>query len=302
MLPPHYKFPPRQPWHSFLRRLVKWRQIDWDSTFTQVLFALLYPSRLALVASHRLQTQGQLSRGDPGVFLCLLYLAGAAGLAHGAAFLAGRGLEFASFGGALVLGFLLWPLLLAAGLTLGLSFGLLFLLRRVSAFPRRSLAFSLASSMRPAVNVLFDDAKRAAQDSETPSPSIYSADAATVDWAYCFDLVCNGSLAGLFVLGVLHYLALPLVVWSPASLAAVTSNTLHVLASFMFVYNVAAGLAILRAPLWRAASMIFAPLALWVLLLIIFTLCRINVSTFCLEILFAPFLTSSAPSTQSATS
>eukprot|EP01054_Gregarina_sp_Poly1_P009158 Gregarina_sp_Poly_1__9157@NODE_562_length_7523_cov_90_276019_g442_i0_p5_GENE_NODE_562_length_7523_cov_90_276019_g442_i0NODE_562_length_7523_cov_90_276019_g442_i0_p5_ORF_typecomplete_len313_score32_49UNC50/PF05216_13/1_5e28_NODE_562_length_7523_cov_90_276019_g442_i07231661 len=305
MLPSH-KFPSRQPWHSFFRRLVSWKQIDWDSTFTQALFALFYPSRLALVASHRLQTQGQLARGDPGVFLCLLYLAGASGLAYGSALVTShntheQAVPFSSRGqllGVLFWGFLLWPVFLTAVLTIGSSFGLFFILKRFGQLSRRSLALSIAHTMQPAVNVLFDETKRAVaqpangDDSSQTLPSIYASDAASVDWAYCFDLICNGSISGLFILCSVQYLLLPFILARsfPALIGAMIGNTLHLIASFMFIYNVAAGVTVLRSPLWRAASMLFAPLTIWILVLVSFTVCKINISAIILELLFAPFL------------
>eukprot|EP01053_Blabericola_migrator_P003704 Blabericola_migrator_1__3703@NODE_2107_length_3266_cov_40_337606_g1335_i0_p2_GENE_NODE_2107_length_3266_cov_40_337606_g1335_i0NODE_2107_length_3266_cov_40_337606_g1335_i0_p2_ORF_typecomplete_len295_score27_03UNC50/PF05216_13/1_2e26_NODE_2107_length_3266_cov_40_337606_g1335_i014372321 len=291
MLPPYL---PKRSWSSFFRRLLHWELIDWESTFTQLVSTILNPSKLSMLATHRLQSQGQLARGDPGVFLGLIYLAAATGFTYGSATIASYNARNGALRGSfwiLMGGFVIWPAIATLILTVAMSCGLFTLLKKLNRIPRRSLAFTIAHSIRPAVTVIFNDKK--GNTSDESNASFGATSLSEVDLAYCFDLVCNASVAGLSVLGVLQYHFLP-IASQDSLVGALAANAFNVLASFLFVYNVASGIAILKAPLWRVATMLFIPLAVWVLILVLLTILKVNLTNIILSILFGAFLPSTS--------
>eukprot|EP01056_Protomagalhaensia_sp_Gyna25_P004188 Protomagalhaensia_sp_Gyna_25__4187@NODE_37_length_6764_cov_11_327881_g26_i0_p4_GENE_NODE_37_length_6764_cov_11_327881_g26_i0NODE_37_length_6764_cov_11_327881_g26_i0_p4_ORF_typecomplete_len189_score23_32UNC50/PF05216_13/5_8e13DUF1726/PF08351_11/0_038_NODE_37_length_6764_cov_11_327881_g26_i0314880 len=181
----------------------------------------------------------------------------------------------------------MWSVFLALVGTVALGGGLFFLLRRVHSFPRRSLAFSLAQRIRPAVTVVFDDGRRekAGASKSTMLPQVVEG----VDLAYCLDLACNAVIACLAICGTGQYLLLP-VTLAESRLGALMAHTFHATGAFLFVYNMAAGISILPSPLWRLSTILFIPLAMWLLLLLILALCKINLTLVFLDALYSFFL------------
>lgn len=111
-----------------------------------------------------------------------------------------------------------------------------------------------------------------------------------LEMEHCFDLVCNGAIPAIAILSFAQFIVLPLIIsQSVPRLSAFVANLHHAAAATVFVYEVAVGITILPHPLCRGASLLFLPLAFWLLLLLILSCCKINLTTMILNALYGPF-------------
>lgn len=265
---------------TFCRRLVAWRLIDWDGALLQVRFALTQPSRLSQLASHRIQATGRMGREDPGVFLILLYLTAASGLIYGVTFIAG---DLKESPWLLFWGFIIWPLIVHGLICVCLTALLVFVLKKFMKINSRksSLALSLGQSLEELVPVV-----------PTTSAVLKMPTNTQVEWFYCFDLICNSSVPGLAILYISQFIFLPVTLAKPDSLSlqifqcGLGNIILTGSASVAFVYNLAVGISVYSKPVANAASIIFVPLAIWIITLIGLTLAQVNLTASILHITF----------------
>lgn len=264
---------------EFTRRIFAPRLIDWDGALLQIHLALTRPHRLGQLAVHRLHTHGRLARDDPGVFILLCLFSAISGLAYGCAFVASHTavLRFPLLS-TLFWGFLVYPFILLGLICLAMSTALFYSLRRFALVGRRSITMALSKSLAPIA---------------PPATMSAVGNDKTVGWMYAFDLICNASIPGLLILFLGQYFFLPIILIHPQSitpaitLCAFVNLGLHGSAAVVFVHNLACGLSVLPTPLQRSAPLLFIPLALWILILAIFALLRVNVTTVILRTVFA---------------
>jgi hypothetical protein len=69
----------------YLRRILRYPQMDWDYTLTQMTMLLYNPSRVYKMTSWRNQTKNQWARDDPAFMVLLVLFMSAASLAYGLA-------------------------------------------------------------------------------------------------------------------------------------------------------------------------------------------------------------------------
>lgn len=59
---------------NYLRRCLDWKQIDFEQTFTQVLYLLYSPSKVYKMTAWHSQTRGKWGRDDPALIMLIITL------------------------------------------------------------------------------------------------------------------------------------------------------------------------------------------------------------------------------------
>lgn len=288
----------------FLRRLRHPHLVDWNDAAVTTVLCLVKPSKVAELAYYRFRTRGYLERRDPGVFVYILYLAAVLALMYGLALDYDRKPVALGFRNLIVfvLTHVILPSVVLVICLILCAAGLQIFFRRVARnkldsrrgnrlqiphvieMSQEAMAYTIVSSL----NLTGLDSDEEAGRDQGQS----TTDERSPTWMYCFDMVCNAAIPAITIAGVTQYIFLPLILRSsdPSFFsqfsAAFFANFHHGAAAVAFVYPIALGSAILPASMCRGAVLLFIPLILWLIFLSVLTLCRVNMTLLCLNLVY----------------
>ena len=240
-LPLHIRSHASNRWRRFLRRCCRPSQLDIQYSAVQCKLLLTNPSRLYSLAALRQKQQQSCAREDPAFLLLLLLLLLITGIGHAAALQAAGAATFAAVAAAPLCAFVL-----SALVVIPLAF----------FCHTREVGSAVTAGVLPN-----NDSSSSSSGIPTAERTAGSSGVPPFDFAYAFDLHCNGSFVYAVYTQVLPLVLQPLLLLLPSIVRRFVAAVLHCYGGWGYVYVSALGfLAIgkLRsaAPLWGAGSLL----------------------------------------------
>ncbi|KAK9020514.1 hypothetical protein V6N11_010536 [Hibiscus sabdariffa] len=266
---------PNSMFPQYLRRIVKWQQMDIEYTFWQMLHLCTAPKVVYQHTKYHKQTKNQWARDDPAfVVICSLLLA-VATLAYCAAY--DHSAAHAVF---VVISVFLFHFLLT-GVILATSCWYEVAVEYVECIRRHLLQCILLIILMICNSSLKRFLTNAYLREEAPNSHVVEQ---RVEWLYAFDVHCNSFFPMFVMLYVIHYFLSPLLV-SNGFIPELLSNLLFMVAASYYHYLNFLGYDVL--PFLERTTFFLYPIGVIIVLSPIFILSGFNPSRYFMNIHFS---------------